>query len=124
MALALTEETLAKILIRGSGLWVKKQCRLLRTLAAAVDPSPPAAPVRPRSSAAKRRAAGRVRWRAWAQRHNSGHAIAPVTYNAISLAKLIMAGWLPRNAAELYPAKAVGEAISALLAYADLPVKK
>jgi hypothetical protein len=124
MALAFTERTLAKILIAGTGLSVKEQCKMLRMLANAVDPAPPAAPVRPRTSAAKRRAAGRVRWRAWAQRHNSGHAIAPVTYNAISLAKLIMAGWLPRDAAELYPAKAVGEAISALLAYADLPVKK
>ena len=64
MALALSEQTLAKILIAGSGLSVKTQCKLLRTLANAVDPAPPAAPVRPRTSAAKRRAAGRVRWRA------------------------------------------------------------
>jgi hypothetical protein len=122
VAVAFSEQTLARILIAGTGLSVKKQCRLLRTLAHAVDPPPPSP--RPRTSAAKRRAAGRVRWRRWAQRHNSGHAIAPVTYNAISLAKLIMAGWLPRNAAELYPAKAVGEAISTLLQYGDLPPKK
>jgi hypothetical protein len=40
VALALTEQTLAKILIAGTGLSPKRQRRLLRTLANAVDPSP------------------------------------------------------------------------------------
>jgi hypothetical protein len=117
VALALTEQTLAKILIIGSGLSVKSQCRLLRKLANAVDPPPPP----PRLA---KRAAARARWNAWAQRRDSGQAMARVTYSGVTLAKLIMAGWLARNADEVYSAKAVGEAITTLLAQADLPLRK
>jgi hypothetical protein len=116
VALALTEEILAKVLIRGSGLSPKAQSKLLRKLAHAVDPPPRRNSFRPKrviTSAAKR-ARGRERWHAWQQRHQAGQAIAPVTYGGVVLAKLIMAGWLSRNDAEVYPTKAVGEAISTL----------
>jgi hypothetical protein len=121
----LTDEQMALVLIKGSGLSVKKQCRLLRLLANAVDPPPPKpAPVRsPRTRAAKR-AANRVRWRAWLRRHQAGEAVAGVTFNGLTLAKLIMSGWLARNDAEVYSTKAVAEAITRLLAEADLPPRK
>jgi hypothetical protein len=78
----------------------------------------------PRTRAAKKRASNRARWRAWHRRHQAGQAVAPVTYGGIVLAKLIMAGWLARNDAEVYPTKAIGEAISRLLAEADFPPRK
>lgn len=121
MALALSEQTLAKILIAGSGLSVKKQCKLLRTLANAVDPAPPAVPVRPRTSAAKRRAAGRVRWARWKARDRAGIAVCrSVRYDGVSLARLITSGWLPAHH-EAYTDEEIGSAISALIRYGDLP---
>jgi hypothetical protein len=126
MALALSDEQLARILIAGTGLSVKKQCRLLRLLANAVDPPPPKpATVRsPRTRAAKKRAANRVRWRAWHRRHQAGQAVAGVTFSGVVVAKLIMSGWLVRVDAEVYSTEAVAEAISRLLAEADLPPRK
>jgi hypothetical protein len=35
-----------------------------------------------------------------------------------------MSGWLARNDAEVYSTKAIGEAVTRLLAEADLPVRK
>jgi len=40
------------------------------------------------------------------------------------VAKLIMSGWLVRVDAEVYSTEAVAEAISRLLAEADLPPRK
>jgi hypothetical protein len=121
VALALSEETLARILIAGSGLSVKAQSRLLRRLANAVDPPPP--PPRHRTSAAKR-AAGRERWHAYVVRHRNGEAVCQVTFSGVVLAKLILGNWLRRNEAEHYPAKQVAAAIADLLREADLPARK
>jgi hypothetical protein len=131
VALALTDEQMAQILIAGTGLSVKKQCRLLRLLANAVDPPPPSPPSSRsnvqagRLKKATKRAGNRARWRAWHRRHQAGEAIAsPVVFNGVVLAKLIMSGWLARSDAETYSTKAVAEAITTLLAEADLPPRK
>src|SRR5262249_21325479 len=72
-------------------------------------PDPPPAAVR------ARRAAGRKRWHRWAALRRAGRALAPVQYGSVGLAKLIVAGWLPRRESDLYRPEDVARAIDDLL---------
>jgi hypothetical protein len=74
-----------------------------------------------RRSAARRRAAGRQRWHKWAARRRLGRATGRFEYDAASLARLIVAGWLPRS--DTCSPEAIGRAVTDLIAHGDLPRK-
>jgi hypothetical protein len=75
-------------------------------------------------SAVKRRAAGRTRWRRWAALRRSGAALCLVRFDGAAVAKLIVAGWLPRRPDDHgYGPEEVAAAIAEMIAKADLPKK-
>ena len=69
----------------------------------------------------RRRADGRTRWHRWAVRRRAGRATGRFEYDAASLARLIVAGWLPRS--DTYSSEAIGRAVTDLIAHGDLPRK-
>jgi hypothetical protein len=71
---------------------------------------------------AQRRAAGRQRWHKWAARRRAGRATCPVEYDGAVLGKLVLKGWLPRS--DTYSPKAIGRAVTDLIAHGDLPRRK
>jgi hypothetical protein len=75
----------------------------------------------PPPSTSRRRAAGRERWHRWAARRRAGRATGRFEYDAASLARLIVAGWLPRL--DTYSPEAIGRAVADLIAHGDLPRK-
>jgi hypothetical protein len=72
---------------------------------------------------ADRRARARARWRRWYHDDKAGIATARVKYNGVSLAKLIMSGWLPAHKATYSDAE-IAAAIADLIATGDLPPRK
>jgi hypothetical protein len=74
-------------------------------------------------SVARRRAAGRARWRRWARRSRNGRATCLVEYDGVALGKLILAGWLPRRTGDVYPPLEIARAIADLLERGVLPKK-
>ena len=73
------------------------------------------------SDRSRRRTTGRVRWHRWAARRRAGRATGRFEYDAASLARLIVAGWLPRS--DTYSPEAIGRAVTDLIARGDLPRK-
>jgi hypothetical protein len=76
------------------------------------------------TSVTLRRTAARRRWNEWATRQRSRRACAMIVYDGRALAHLIESGWLPRNREEVYDRRQIGDAVSDLLAHAELPAKK
>jgi hypothetical protein len=72
-------------------------------------------------SVAVRRADGRRRWHAWADRRRNGRAAALIEYDGAVLARLILAGWLPRS--DTHRSDEIGRAVTDLIARGDLPRK-
>jgi hypothetical protein len=50
-----------------------------------------------------------------------GHRCGDVHYGSVGLAKLIVAGWLPRHPDDFYTSAQIGAAISDLIEHGDLP---
>ena len=77
----------------------------------------------PSSALRRRRAAGRQRWRRWADRRRAGRATVAVEYDGTSLGKLILAGWLLHRSDDLYRPREIAAAIADLLEHSALPRK-
>jgi hypothetical protein len=118
--LALNDQALARLCIGASRVPVAERARWLQQIAAEVDPGPPPKPVPART---RLRAAGRRRWHRWAALRRAGRATVRVEYDGAILARLIVAGWLPRSDADCYSPEAIGRAVSDLIACGDLPRK-
>jgi len=119
--LALDDGAIARVLIGATRFAADAdRIALLERFAATADPARPRAD---RVRIADRRTAGRERWRRWAALRRAGRALASVPYDGAGLAKLIVAGWLPRRESDLYRPEDVARAIADLLDRADLPKK-
>ena|SRR5215471_5404096 len=64
----------------------------------------------------------RARWRQWYHRDNAGIATTRVRYNGVTLAKLIVSGWLLAHR-EIYTDAEISAAIANLFEHGDLPPK-